>query len=61
MELKIDVYYRNKDTNSFEIFHETITDEDIAKIAEEKTKDNKPMWMGEKWEFESVTVDKVEL
>lgn len=61
MKLKIDVYYRNKETKSYHIFNEEITEEDISRFMEEKTKDSLPMWMNDNWEFKSVTVDKVEL
>jgi hypothetical protein len=61
MDLKIDVFYRNKKTGKFQILHETITEKDIDEIAREKTKDNLPMWMDENWEFNSADVDKIEM
>ena len=61
MNLKIDVYYKNKETGKFQIFNEDITEEDITRLAEEKTKDSLPMWMDDNWEFESASVDKVDL
>jgi hypothetical protein len=61
MELKIDVYFKNKETGKFQIFHEVITEEDIERLAKEKTQDSLPMWMDENWEYESTNVDKVDL
>jgi len=61
MELKIDVYFKNKETGKFQILHEVITEEDIERLAKEKTQDSLPMWMDENWEYESTDVDKVDL
>ena len=61
MKLKIDVYYRDKKSGAFEIFHETIDEDDFIKIVKERCDNSKPMWMGEDWKFDSISVDKVEL
>ena len=58
MEIKLSVFYRNKETNKFHIFHETVTELDIEEIAKEKTKDT-PMWMDENWEYESFSAESV--
>ena len=61
MDLTIEVYYKNKETGKYHIFHEVITEEDIKRLAKEKTQDSLPMWMDENWEYESTNVDKVDL
>lgn len=61
MKFNTDIYYKNKKTGKFQIFHEVITEEDIKKLIEEKTKDSLPMWMDENWEFESVNIDNIVL
>ena len=60
-KILIDVYFKNKETGKFQIFHEVITEEDIERLAKEKTQDSLPMWMDENWEYESTNVDKVNL
>jgi hypothetical protein len=57
MELKIDVYYKHKESGKYHILHGTITDDDITRLAEEKTIDSQPMWMDDKWEFDSANVE----
>lgn len=60
MNLKIDIYYKHKTKNKFNIFHDNITEEDIQELAKQKTKDNLPMWMNDEWEFESANVVNIE-
>lgn len=59
MNIKIDVYYRNKKTGKHHLIHEEITEDDIEVIAKDKTEDSLPMWMDEEWEFDSVTIDEL--
>ena len=61
MTLTVDVFYRNKKTGSFRIIHEVITEEDIQNLAKEKTQDSLPIDMNENWEYQSTTVDRVDL
>jgi len=61
MEIKIDVYFKKKETGKFHIFHEVVTEEDIERIAKEKTEDSLPMWMDKNWVYESTSVDSVDL
>jgi len=61
MDLKLDVYYKNKETGKYQIFHDKITEDDIAELIKERNKDSLPMWMDENWEFDSINVDKVDL
>jgi len=61
MELNIDVYYRNKETGKYHIFHDTITEDDISDLIEEKNKNNLPIWMDKNWEFNSILVDKIDV
>ena len=61
MDLTIDVYYRNKENGKYHILHDKVTEEDIAELIKERKKDSLPMWMDENWEFNTITVDKVDL
>ena len=61
MDLTIDVYYKNKETGKYQIFHDKVTEDDIAELIKERNKDSLPMWMDENWEFDSINVDKVDL
>lgn len=61
MELTIDTYYKNKETGKYQIFHDTVTEEEIAEIIKKRNEDSLPMCMDENWEFDSINVDKVDL
>ena len=61
MDLTIDVYYKNKETGKYQIFHDKVTEDDIAELIKERNKDSLPMWMDENWEFDNINVDKVDL
>lgn len=59
MEITIDIYYRNKETGKFAILHETITEDDIKRIAEIKAQESQPLWLNENHELHSVEFDKI--
>ena len=61
MNIKVDVYFRNEKNGSYHIFHEELTEKDIALFFKEKLKDNLPMWMGEEWKFHSTEIDKIQM
>ena len=54
--MEIDIYYRNKETGKFKIFHEVITEEDFEKLAKEKTQPL-PIWMDEDWEYDDFDIE----
>lgn len=61
MELIVDVYYKNEETGKIQIFHDKVTQEDISNLIKERNKGSLPMWMDEKWEFDKINVDKINL
>ena len=61
MDLTIDVYYKNKKTGNYQLFHDKITEEDIAELIKAKYKDNLPMWMDKNWDFDSINMNKIDL
>jgi len=61
MEIRIDVYFKNQKTGKFNLLRETITEDDIERLAQEKAQENQPMWLSEDHVFHSTEIDEISI